>query len=135
MFIEWTDAYKIGIPSIDDDHKDLVDLVNLFFARTQDSADARELADILDKLIDRTRVHFIREEVMLDRNDYPQLAPHKAEHDRLLQQMSHFQTSYRQGTASARDITIDTAEFFRHWLLDHILEEDFPYRAYIMKLS
>ena len=30
MFIQWTDAYKLGIPTVDAQHKGLADLVNRY---------------------------------------------------------------------------------------------------------
>jgi hemerythrin-like metal-binding protein len=134
MFIQWTDTYKLGIPSVDTDHKLLVDLLNRFFAQAQDGGATAELGETLSELVGQTKAHFSREEVLLDRGDYPHLAQHIAEHKRLLQQMGHFLTPYQAGSAS-RELTIETAEFLRHWLLDHIMQEDMPYRPYLKTLS
>ena len=134
MFIQWSDAYKLGIPSVDTDHKQLVDLLNRFFARAQEGGDTAELGEILNELVKQTKAHFTREEVLLDRGDYPHLALHIAEHHRLLQQMGHFLTPYQAGTAS-RELTVEMAEFLQHWLLDHIVREDMPYRPYLKTLS
>jgi hemerythrin len=134
MFIAWEDSYKLGIPNIDSDHHLLVDLLNRFFERAEAGEETRQLGQILAELIETTRAHFAREELMLDRNDYPGLATHAAEHRRLLQQMQHFQGPFAEGWAS-RALTIEHAEFLRHWLLDHIEREDRPYKPYVMKLS
>ena len=135
MFIQWTEAYKLGIPAVDSEHKGLADLVNRFFAQAQEGATARELGATLNHLIDQTRGHFRNEESLLDRSNYPQLTQHAAEHDRLLLQLGHFQKAFQNGEATARELTIDTAEFFRHWLLAHIQTEDMSYKSYVMKLS
>jgi len=135
MFIEWTDAYKLGIPKVDAEHKGLADLVNHFFAQAQEGADAEILSSTLNQLIDDTRSHFSREEAMLDRSNYPLLAQHIAEHDRLMLQMGHFQKAYQDGQPTARELTIDTVEFFRHWLLAHIQQEDAAYKPYVMRIS
>lgn len=135
MFIQWTDAYKLGIPTVDAQHKGLADLVNRFFVQAQNDALAEDLAATLNSLIDETRAHFQSEESMLDRSNYPMLAQHAAEHDRLLLQMGHFQKAYQDGEPTARELTIDTTEFFRHWLLAHIQQEDMLYKPYVMKIS
>ena len=62
-------------------------------------------------------------------------AQHAAEHDRLLLQLGHFQKAYQDGEPTARELTIDTTEFFRHWLLAHIQQEDMLYKPYVMKIS
>lgn len=134
MFIDWTDAYKLGIPQVDNDHKKLVDLLNRFFACSQDSGDTASLGAILNDLVNETRNHFQREEVMLDRHNYPYLAPHAAEHERLILQLGHFQTPYLEGKCD-HQVTVETAEFLRNWLLNHIQHEDMAYRSYVKKLS
>lgn len=135
MFIQWSDAYMLGIPAVDAEHKGLADLVNHFFAQAEQNADAADLGSTLNQLIDATRSHFRNEEALLDRCNYPLLAQHSTEHDRLLLQLSHFQKAYQDGQPTARELTIDTAEFFRHWLLAHILREDTAYKPYVMKIS
>lgn len=135
MFIQWTDAYKLGIPSVDTEHKRLADLVNRFFIQLQDGAEAPALAMILNDLIEETIAHFQHEEEMLDHCNYPSLAQHKAEHDRLLLQLGHFRTAYLKGEETPRELTIDTVEFFRHWLLAHILREDMLYKPHAMRIS
>ncbi|HVI50300.1 MAG TPA: bacteriohemerythrin [Candidatus Sulfotelmatobacter sp.] len=135
MFIQWSDAYILGIPAVDAEHKGLADLVNHFFAQAEQGAGSNDLGATLNQLIDDTRSHFRNEESLLDRSNYPLLAQHSTEHDRLLLQMSHFQQAYQEGQPTARELTIDTVEFFRHWLLSHIQREDAAYKPYVMKIS
>jgi len=135
MFIQWNDAYKLGIPAVDTEHKALADLVNRFFVQVQEGAESGALGSTLNTLIEETFAHFQHEESMLDHSNYPQLSQHKAEHDRLLLQLSHFQKAFLKGEPTPRELTIDTAEFFRHWLLSHILREDMLYKPYVMRIS
>jgi len=132
--IDWQDDCKLGIPSIDADHRHLHDLLNLFLRRASEEAEPRELAQILNTLIERTREHFAREEAMMDRTDYPELAAHKAEHDRLLAQLGHIHERYLEGEAP-HQLTRDTAEFLTRWLVDHIRHEDKAYRPFVMRLT
>ena len=134
MFIQWEDVSKLGIPGLDADHKALVELVNRFFTRAQDNGAVDELGGILNELADQTMAHFRREEILLDKHNYPLLSAHAAEHDRLLAQMRHFQAPYNNGTATPQ-LTAETADFLSHWLLNHIQYEDVPYKPYVMTLS
>lgn len=134
LHVDWDDTYKLGIPAIDADHKLLVELLNRFLAASVKGVEPDGLAAILNDLIEQTRAHFAREELMLDRNDYPDLALHKAEHDRLLQQAKHFQERYEEGTAP-RDLSMETAEFLQSWLLEHIIRTDKPYKPFILRLT
>jgi hemerythrin-like metal-binding protein len=134
MHIQWDESYKLGIPAIDSDHKALLDLLNRFLAASTGGAEPGALADILHDLIEQTREHFAREETMLDRNDYPDLARHRAEHHRLLEQAKHFQERYAAG-AAPRDLSMETAEFLQNWLVEHIARSDKPYRPFILRLT
>lgn len=135
--IEWTDEFKLGLPVIDSEHRELLDLCNKFLDAAQAHAQVPDLARILGELILRTRAHFLAEERLLDRHNYPGLAAHKAEHDRLLVQADILKARYDDVTREdeVRALTTETAEFLQSWLLDHIRANDRPYRPFIMTLS
>lgn len=137
MRIEWTDEFKLGLPAIDTEHRELLELCNQFLDATQRDASIRDLAGILGQLILRTRAHFLAEERMLDRHNYPGLAIHKAEHERLLTLADTLQARYDAvgQDEEIRALTTETAEFLQSWLLDHIRSNDRPYRPFIMTLS
>lgn len=135
--IEWSDEFKLGLPAIDAEHKDLLDVCNQFLDAVLAGQSVEQLARILDSMILRTRAHFLSEERMLDRNGYPGLVVHKAEHERLLLQAEALQDRYADA-AQAEEIaslTLETAHFLQTWLLDHIRTNDRPYRPFLMSLS
>lgn len=135
--IEWSDEFKLGLPAIDADHKELLEVCNQFLAAVQAGQPVDELTRILDTMILRTRAHFLAEERMLDRHGYPGLVVHKAEHDRLLLQAEALRGRFAD-TAQQEEmsrLTMETANFLQTWLLDHIRTNDRPYRPFLMSLS
>lgn len=135
--IEWTDDFKLGLPAIDADHKELLEVCNQFLDAVQSGATVGELSTILDRMILRTRAHFLAEERMLDRHNYPGLVVHKAEHERLLLQAEALKARYTDAaqTDEIGHLTMETADFLQTWLLDHIRTNDRPYRPFLMSLS
>lgn len=135
--LEWTDEYKLGLPAIDADHQQLLELCNQFLEAVQAGHTIRQLAAVLDQLILRTQAHFLAEERLLDRHGYPGLAIHKAEHERLLVQAGTLKTRYDDVSQEdeIRHLTMETADFLQFWLLDHIRTNDRPYRPFLMSLS
>lgn len=135
--IEWSDEFKLGLPAIDADHKELLEVCNQFLDAVQADQPVSRLADILDRMILRTRAHFLAEERMLDRHGYPGLVIHKAEHDRLLLQAEVLKARYTDlaHEEEIRHLTMETADFLQTWLLDHIRTNDRPYRPFLMSLS
>ncbi len=134
MFIEWNDAYKLGIPAVDTDHRQLIAALNRFFDHAQRGASAKQLAGLLDELMVLTQAHFEREEGLLDHANYPDLSIHAAHHMRLVEDMRHFRRDYTDGVG-VRDLTVDAAEFLRNWLLRHIVQEDLVGKPYLMRLT
>ena len=132
--IEWSDAIKIGVPSIDAEHRQLIVLTNDFLTAAEDEALMPQLAAILGELIVHTRSHFQAEERLLDQCGYPHLAAHQAEHTRLLVEAQTLHDRFCRPEADAK-LTMETAHYLQHWLLDHIVTSDKPCRPYLMRLG
>jgi hemerythrin-like metal-binding protein len=133
MTIEWTDAYKIGIPSLDDDHRKLVDITNHFFAQAESGANKPALSATLDEIVRLLDTHFQREEVLLDRHDYPDRLSHSATHRQQMLELQRFVESYKNGSLSL-DLTVAHAEFLSQLLVKHIVEDDLPFKSAIRTL-
>jgi hemerythrin-like metal-binding protein len=135
--IEWTDEFKLGLPVIDAEHRELLEVCNQFLDAVNNGQAVAELARILEKMILLTRAHFVAEERMLDRNGYPGLVVHKAEHERLLIQAEALLARYRDAAQEdeIRSLTLESASFLQTWLLDHIRTNDRPYQPFLRSLS
>ena len=139
--VEWSETLRLGVPAMDSDHRRLLDLSNEFLEAAQDHAPFVRLADILGELIAQTRGHFLAEETLLDRNSYPHLAGHRAEHARLITEaetlLARFvalKTGEQPRPEDVDSLTMETAAYLQRWLIDHILADDKPYRPFLMRL-
>jgi hemerythrin len=117
----WTEAYSLGQPDIDREHKAL-------FRIAQELNDAmlrgdaqEELAGLFARLVAYTRFHFANEEALMRAANYPETAAHVREHDRLTAKVAALQRQFEDGKAS---VTMETMEFLRRWLDHHILGTD-----------
>lgn len=136
--IEWNDEYLLGLPAIDKDHREMVEECNAYLQAAERGASLGELADLLDRLILRTRAHFTAEERMLDRHGYPGLALHKADHEQLLVQAMSLRDRFDQADEddeSVRALVSETNAFMQGWLLDHIRINDRPFKPFLRSLS
>jgi two-component system, NtrC family, sensor kinase len=61
----WSDKFKVGIETVDEQHHKLVDLVNRLAAVCMHQAGADELGGILSELADYTVYHFGTEEALM----------------------------------------------------------------------
>ncbi len=126
--ISWTDAFNTNIAEVDAQHRTLVEMVNRLHSAVRAGKDREALAEVLGGLIAYTKTHFEYEERLMSAHDYPEFAPHKAEHDRLTRQVIEFERRFREERAP---VTIEVIMFLHDWLLKHILTEDKKYGPFL----
>ena len=125
-FVTWTNAYKVGVPFVDADHRILVDLINQANACIDKRAESATLASVLGTLFEYTEYHFSREEKLMELSGYDGLAAHKKIHRTLAGQVYYIDQSFR---ANPENISaMEVRDFLNNWLLEHISGHDFDYR-------
>ena len=82
--ISWKHEFNIGIPSIDAEHRQLIDLINEVHDRLTDEKRPFQVEDFLGEIHARIAAHFALEEKWMKDNDYDQYQGHKADHEKLL---------------------------------------------------
>ncbi len=120
-FFQWSNELNVGNKLIDQDHQALVMLVNELHQASISERSGEVLEKILRALFTYTQEHFAREEILMEHINYPEFASHKAQHQRLLDQVIVLQEAFNRGR---RTVPIDTAELLRYWLLHHIMRTD-----------
>ncbi len=129
-FIAWKPEFSVGIAGLDDDHRHLIALLNESQVAMDDEQGRLALRSILEGLIWYTRSHFRAEEVLMQTYAYPKLASHKAEHDRLTNQVIHFADGFKSGV-DAEVISVQVATMLEEeWLAKHILQCDAAYAQF-----
>jgi hemerythrin len=120
----WSDAYSVGIPQIDTQHKGLIRLINELHTAMAAGQGKQVLGKILDELVRYTEIHFTYEENMLRQGGYSKLAAHNSAHQKLTRQVMELRDKYR---ASKLTLTLEVMQFLKSWLGDHILIHDQAY--------
>jgi hemerythrin len=126
--IEWNDAFSVGIDSIDEQHKGLLDLLNKLVNQLGRPVDRKVTEDAVNKLLEYTVFHFSTEEYLMRKADYPEYDAHKAEHEMLVKKASDF---FKDFVQQKTDLTEDIVIFLRDWVFNHILKTDMKYRGYL----
>jgi hemerythrin len=80
--LQWSDALDLGHDTMDDTHREFVELLNRL-----ESAMAEDLLARLDEFISHTEAHFGQEERWMEAMQFPPLACHRGEHDAVLETM------------------------------------------------
>lgn len=129
-YLNWTRDLETGITVIDTDHKVLVDLLNQAHDCVGDAEESATLGSVLNALVDYTQYHFAREEYLMQAASFPEFSAHKARHDALSRRAREVRASYLENPEQISALEI--MDFLRTWLIEHILKEDFRYRAAVM---
>ncbi|MGK5083529.1 bacteriohemerythrin [Bdellovibrionota bacterium FG-1] len=126
---EWSSRFTLGIQSIDDEHKKLVEYINQLHDGMMQGKGANVTGPILDGLVNYTVKHFKHEEELFATHAYPDTAAHKEEHKKLVAQVAEFQTKFKAGTAT---ISTEIMTFLKNWLTNHILGTDKKYCPHLI---
>lgn len=120
--MQWSDKYSVGVNSIDDQHKELVRMLNDLSDAMMGGRGNDELGKVLDSLIAYTVSHFAHEEQQMDRFQYPEAAQHKKQHADLKTQAIEIQQKFKSGATAT--ISFEVLGFLKNWLINHIQGSD-----------
>jgi len=128
MSIKWREQLAVGNAVIDDDHKELIKLINEY-----EEAVAKKDLKILDHAFEGlekyTHEHFEREENLMSAIHFPERRRHQDVHRQLLYTVREKHDQIREH----KNINIaELSEFLRAWLVEHVLKEDMKFKPYLM---
>ena len=124
-FLEWEDRYGLGVATMDDQHRRLIDRMNELHDRVEAGADRVELLLLVDQLAARTAQHFADEEQYMTSIGFAGLAAHRTIHERLIGRL----TEHREALANGAPLGPEFFSFLRVWLSSHICGVDTKYAA------
>jgi hemerythrin len=127
---EWSDDYSVGVSDIDEQHLELVGLLNQLNNAIRERRGSAAVRKTLDELVDYTRTHFAVEERMMTEAGYPEHAEHKVHHEALIDQIRALQQKLDSGEAA---VTFELLHFLRVWLIRHIAESDKRFGAWYLE--
>lgn len=119
--ITWEEKYSVNIKEIDEQHKNLVKMVNDLHEAMSVGKGKEVMGKVLQNLINYTASHFATEEKYMTMFNYPSYPQHKGEHDKFVKQVLDFQKDFNEGN---KIISLDVMKFLKDWLLNHILGTD-----------
>ena len=129
-YFEWADDLCIDYGPIDDDHRNLVNLVNELHTATTDGRGQEVVERIMKELIAYTIEHLRREEHEMEQVNFPNLARHKIGHQHFIDNLYDLKTKYEGGSIS---VASKLSLVLRDWLSLHIRRSDKELKVYLQK--
>lgn len=125
----WNEKLLLGIKEIDEQHKNLVDLIERsqgLVYNAEDGVDCYdEIVSVLKELVDYTIYHFTYEEGLMDKVQYEELILHSMEHKIFVKKISNFMSGDLEENQMGKIEEIIL--FLLDWITKHILETDKRY--------
>ncbi|AFN75423.1 hemerythrin [Melioribacter roseus P3M-2] len=126
--INWNDTYSVRIKVLDNQHKKLVDTINLLYDAMKQGKSNEVLSKIIFDLIAYTKTHFQSEEDLFEKYSYPNKLQHKKEHDDFVNSVGKFYEDFQNKRAG---LSLEIMNFLTNWLTKHIKGSDKAYSKFM----
>jgi hemerythrin-like metal-binding protein len=119
--LEWRDDFRIGIAEVDHEHQLLIGLINDVHAALEADRSAERIEEFLGEIHAGISAHFALEEKDMRSRKYTEFNQHKADHERLLDDIRDIMDEY-----SVHGVLDDQALSSRlaRWFGDHFKTYD-----------
>ncbi len=129
----WRESLSLDVKAIDDDHKQLITLLNRLHFTVLAGDDKEAIGGVLWELMQYTNRHFRREEMLMRLSGYPDYERHHRLHQALAQRVRQYYDTFT--STPSRLNANKLYGFLTDWLVVHITKEDSKLAPYVAKLS
>jgi len=120
--IEWRKDFETGVEEVDHEHQELVELINQLHEEMKAGAEADAVADFLGEVFARISAHFALEETVMRKHGYDEYEAHKAEHEKLLDDIRDIMDAHEEGRYTDYEGALSGA--VRDWFVNHFKTKD-----------
>jgi len=121
--VAWASGLEIGVESLDEQHKHLVEMLNTLGKAIGEHRGKDAIMGIVEETRQYAVYHFKVEEDAMAALDYPRRTQHKQEHDTFIEQVLGAAGALVAGGAITPG---EVWSLLNNWLFEHILDSDKP---------
>jgi len=118
--------------SVEREHDLQFELLNAFQVAVHSGADRKELDELLDRLVDFSKVHFCSEQVLMRLYTYERYEAHVNEHEETLGRIEALREAAWTG---ATVLTQESLDDLTGWIIGHIHRADRHFGNYLINLG
>ena len=127
--IAWSDSLSVGVPAMDEEHRQFIARVNALNTAIIDSEDKATVALAMDLMLAEAAQHFAHEEQLLGEWRFPDAAAHRTKHAEL---QGRFERVMREFAQSELGFVWALKGLqMKQLLVEHLLKEDMKYRDFL----
>ena len=124
VYFKWSPEYSVNIKTIDNQHQELVNMLNRLFVAVAQREGNKVIGGILEALRSYTKTHFSLEERLMEQAQYADLEAHKLEHQKLIGQLDDL---CKKHLTDDKPIYFEVLRFLKTWLKEHFKGLDTKY--------
>ena len=126
--IKWSEELCIGIDGIDEQHRQLINLINELHLAVEYPMGNAAILPLIHKLHAYAGTHFEAEEQILRRHAFPGQAGHTGEHEEFIAKLDDLILRYQ---SSSDLLTVHIRDFLLSWFFNHIKNSDMAYKLFL----
>jgi hemerythrin len=119
--LDWKDEYSVGIDAVDHDHKELISLINRLYEQLETPDAGLTVPAFFGDLLKEIGAHFALEEKFMRDHSYARLETHKADHERLLDELRDMMEAFEHAVEVD---SVELAERLSAWFSRHFRTHD-----------
>jgi len=129
--INWDGKYATGIELIDNQHKELIELINQLHNACLAGGETvgTTFKEAMSRMVEYVRFHLSTEQELLQRIKFPDYPNHKKQHDTLIKSILDAAKDYSDGKKFVPNAFVRT---LKDWVLSHIAVYDKAYALYVV---
>lgn len=120
-FLTWKPEYSVGIDSMDDEHRQMLELINEIHAEMSERRDVDSIEQFLGDTHSAIAMHFALEERVMRDAGYGEYEAHKEDHEDLLDQIRDMMDTFDQDAEAGIRVL---GERLSDWFLIHFRSFD-----------
>ncbi len=130
MLRDWSDAYRVGIDEIDEQHQGFFAAAHRLYEAILDQKGRDAVGEVLAFMRGYAEQHFETEEAFMRRHDYPGLREHQRIHAQFFQRLEDLEQDLSM-IGPSQDLADRALDITQDWLIDHIGDEDMLYALHV----
>ena len=132
--ITWNDSMLLGDERVDAQHQNLFIIVGDLIRACEDGSTTEKVKETLDFMVDYAVRHFVDEEVLQLRYQYPDYEKHKEMHEDFKAKVGELVKRYEE-SGSTVELSSEVNNYLVHWLVNHVQKDDQKIGNHIRSVS
>jgi hemerythrin len=102
--LQWKPFYALGIPSVDLEHREMIQTINDLYATLDNEYDPEAVEGVLGEIHAGISAHFALEERIMRTASYPEYTDHKDSHEDLLDEIRDLMDGFEADPVSGKTL-------------------------------